>query len=94
MDLLRIIWRDGSGGVTERGLQDMQGVLLQRPGIGNIKRWLLMKENQTSQAKEFSAFLHMRRFALWAHGSHSFALRLGSLGPASICPPATPTGQS
>ena len=37
------------------------GVLQQRTGSLNIKRLLLIKENQTSQVKEFSAFLYMGR---------------------------------
>ena len=36
-------------------------VLQQRTGSLNIKRLLLIKENQTSQVKEFSAFLYMGR---------------------------------
>ena len=36
-------------------------VLQQRPGRQNIKRSLLIKENQTSQIKEFNAFLGMER---------------------------------
>ena len=37
------------------------GVLQQRPGSQNIKRLLLIKENQTSQVNEFSAFLCIGR---------------------------------
>ena len=37
------------------------GVLQQRAGSLNVKRLLLTKENQTSQVKEFSAFLCMGR---------------------------------
>ena len=33
------------------------GVLQQKPGSRNIKRLRLIKENQTSQVNEFSAFL-------------------------------------
>ena len=36
------------------------GVLQQRTGSLNIKRLLLMKENQIAQVKEFSAFLYMK----------------------------------
>ena len=44
-----------------RGNQDIQEFLQQRPGIRNIKRLLLIKENQTSQVKEFSSSLCMGR---------------------------------
>ena len=37
------------------------GVLQQRPGSRNIKRLLLIKENQISQVNEFTAFLCLRR---------------------------------
>jgi len=33
------------------------GVLQQKPGSQNMKRLLLMKENQTCEVKEFRAFL-------------------------------------
>ena len=35
------------------------GILQQKTGSPNIKRWLLIKENQISQVKEFSSFLCM-----------------------------------
>ena len=38
------------------------GVLQQRAGSRNIKRLLLIKENQISQVKEFSTFLCMGRW--------------------------------
>ena len=38
------------------------GVLQQRAGSLNIKRLLLVKENQISQIKEFNAFLCMGRY--------------------------------
>ena len=38
-----------------------RGVFPQRPGSQNIKRLLLIKENQTSQFSEFSPFLRMGR---------------------------------
>ena len=37
-------------------------VLQQRPDRQNIKRSLLIKENQTSQIKEFNAFPGMGRY--------------------------------
>ena len=40
---------------------DTREFLQQRPGSQNIKRLLLIKENQLSQFKEFSAFLCMER---------------------------------
>ena len=44
-----------------RGELGSTEVLQQRAGSWNIKRLLLIKENQISQVKEFSAFLCMRR---------------------------------
>ena len=54
---------DGSDGLlqTGKGKPGHSGDLQQKPGIRNIKRLLLIKENQTSQVKEFSAFLCMGR---------------------------------
>ena len=37
------------------------GILQQKSGSSNIERLLLIKENQTSQVNEFSAFLGMGR---------------------------------
>ena len=42
-------------------------VLQQKPGSQNIKRLLLIKENQTSQVNEFSSFLPMRRCKSLVH---------------------------
>ena len=39
----------------------MQDFLQQKPGSRNIQSLLLIKENQTSQVNEFSAFLCMGR---------------------------------
>ena len=39
----------------------LQRISQQRAGPLNIKRWLLIKENQISQVKEFSNFLHIGR---------------------------------
>ena len=51
----------------KEGSQDIQECLQQRPGSRNIKRFLLIKENQTSQVKEFRPFLCMGRCKVWAH---------------------------
>ena len=56
---LRSLWRTTPK--RQVGGQDIQEFLQQRPGSQNIKRWLLIKENQLSQVKEFSAFLCMER---------------------------------
>ena len=50
----------GLGRGPMAGSQDMQEFLQQRPGSQN-QRLLLIKENQTSQVKEFTAFLSARR---------------------------------
>ena len=50
-------------------------VLEQGAGGLNIKRLLLIKENQISQGKEFSTFLCGGR--VWARGTHSFSAPLG-----------------
>ena len=42
-------------------------VLQERAGSLNTKRLLLIKGSQTSQVKEFSAFLLMGRLRVWAH---------------------------
>ena len=58
-------------------------VLQQRAGSLNIKRVLLVKENQISQIKELSAFLHMGRCK--SLGSlKSFLLYASRLSGASI----------
>ena len=51
--------RDCSKEVTEE--TDIQRVLQQNPDSQTIKRLLLVKENQTSQVNECSAFLCMGR---------------------------------
>ena len=58
--------------------------LQQGSGNLNIKRLLLIKENQISQIMEFSTLLCIRRcISVWAHWNHSFHLRLSCLGPAT-----------
>ena len=52
-------------------------VLQQRAGSLNIKRLLLIKENQISQDKEFSTILRMVR--VLAHWNHSFDMHLSHL---------------
>ena len=59
------------------------GVLQQRADSWNIKKLLLIKENQTSQAKEFSAFLCMGR-----------CKSLGSLQSFLRCAPQLPGARS
>jgi len=58
-------------------------VLQPRAGSLNIKLLSLIKENQISQVKEFSAFLYMRRYKSLGSGNHSFAMHLSYLGPVS-----------
>ena len=55
----QIVLRDCS----ERGEEEPGyiGVLQQRPGSQNMKRLLLIIENEIFQVKEFSAFLCMER---------------------------------
>ena len=48
-------------------------------GSLNVKRLLLIKENQITQAKKFSIFLCMARVC--AHWNHSFDIHLSHLGP-------------
>ena len=55
--------RDCSEEVTEE--TDIQRVLQQNPDSQTIKRLLLVKENQTSQVNECSAFLCMGRARVW-----------------------------
>ena len=54
---------DNSETVLKRqgGSQDMQEFLQQKPGSQNIKRLLLIKNNQISQVNKFSTFLCMGR---------------------------------
>ena len=52
-----------------------------RAGSLNVKRWLLIKENQISQVKEFRSFLLWEDARVWAHWSHSFDMHLSYLGP-------------
>ena len=58
-------WGHSISGSSERPLRRGQGgarryrSLQQRPGSWSMKRLLLIKENQVSQVKEFSAFLCM-----------------------------------
>ena len=54
---LRLLWN--SAPKRQGRSQDTQGVLQQRPGSRNISRLLLIKENQISWVREFSAFLCM-----------------------------------
>ena len=49
----------------------------------NAKSWLLFKENQIPQVKEFSTFLCMGRCKVWAHWKHAFDMCLIYLGPVS-----------
>ena len=50
---------DGSEELLQRGERGpgFVGVLQQKPGSGNIRRELLIKEKQASQINEFSTFL-------------------------------------
>ena len=66
--------RDGSKEVKEES--GYIGVLQQRPGSQNIKRLLLIKENQTSQVNDFTVFLCLGRLRVWAHWNHSFDVHL------------------
>ena len=60
-----IIW-DNSGRLLQRGKgvegsKDMQEFLQQKPSSQNIRRLLLIKNNQISQVNKFSTFLCMGR---------------------------------
>ena len=48
-----------------------------------LEKLLLIKENQISQVREFSAFYVWENTRVWAHLSHFFDVHLSSLGPAS-----------
>ena len=77
---------DHSEGLLLRGkggARIYRSFLQQRLGNRDIKRLLLMKENQVSQVNEFSAFLCMGR--CWSLGSlkYSFDVHLSYLGPVS-----------
>ena len=63
--------------------------------VRNVKRLLLIKENQISRVKEFSVFLckslgslksflwYARDARLWVHWNHCFDMHLSYLGPVS-----------
>ena len=77
-----LLWR-GKGGAG------YIGVLQQKPASRNIKRLLLIKENQTSQVNESSMLFCVREEArVWAHWNHSFEMHLNYLGPVSCFPPS------
>ena len=65
----KIPWTEEPGSLQFMGLQratqlsdfTIFSFLQQRSGSQNIKRLLLIKENQMSQVNEFSVFLHMGR---------------------------------
>ena len=59
-----------------------------KTGSRNIKKLLLIKENQTSQVNEFSAFLCMQRCKSLAQWNHSFDMHLNYLGPVSFFSPS------
>ena len=67
VDILR---NSGPGDSISSNPAGYIGVLYQRAGTLNVQRLSLMKENQISQVKEFSAFLYMGR-----------CMSLGSLKP-------------
>lgn len=69
-----------------RGSQGIKEFLQQRPGGGNIRRLLLIKEKQTSQVTEFRAFLCLGRCEVWAHCSHPFDVHLSPLGLVFLIP--------
>ena len=56
-------------------------VLQQKSGGQNIKRWLI-KENQISQIKKFSAFLCL---GVWAHWNNSFDYASHLSGASILC---------
>ena len=93
MQPLRQLLRDCSEEIKEE--PGYIGVLQQRPGSQNIKISLLVKENQVSQIKEFSAsLLYMWEDAkVWAQWNHSFAMHLSHLGPVFCFSPSwVPSG--
>ena len=85
--------RDCSEEVREK--PEYIGVLQQRPGSQNIKMLLLVKENQVSQIKEFSAFLSYiwEDATVWAQWNHSFDWHFSYLGPVFCFSPSwVPSG--
>ena len=68
---------------AKEGSQKYIEVLQPMASSLNIKLLSLIKENQISQVKEFSAFLYMRRYKSLGSGNHSFAMHLSYLGPVS-----------
>ena len=73
----RLHWR-GKGGPQYKGLFATKTI------NQNIKRWLLIKENQSSQLKEFNAFLYMGDAKVRTHWNHSFDVHLSCLGSGSV----------
>ena len=69
----------------DKGEPGYIGVFATKTKYRNIKGLLLIKENQTSQVKEFSAFLCMGRCKIWAHWNHSFDMYLSYLGASLLC---------
>ena len=78
----QIALRDHSKEVREE--PGCAGVLHQKPGSQNINSLLLIKENQTSQANEFSALLYVQgKASIWAPRNYSFDMHLNHLEPVS-----------
>ena len=81
-----------SPGVSLLALKDCSEEIRREPGyIGvfatktqNIKRLLLIKENQTSQVNEFSTFLYMGRCKSLGSLKSFFDTHLHYLGPVSV----------
>ena len=80
---------------SQRALRDRSKEVSEEPGYiektgsRNLKRWLLVKENQTSQVNKFSVLFHVREDAsVWAHWSHSFDRHLSYLEPVSSFSPS------
>ena len=60
----------------------------QRNHVVEHQKMTANHKKQISQINDFSAFLCMRRFKVWAHWNYSFDMHLNCLGPASCFSPS------
>lgn len=76
----RLLWRGKRGAKKFRNFYNKDQV------VRTSKEYCLMKENQTSQVKEFSAclcFYVWNDMRVWVDGNHSCDMHLSYLGPVS-----------
>ena len=76
----RLLWGGKEGARIYRSFRN------KRPGSWNIKRSLLIKENQISQVKNLMLFYVWEAARVRAHWNHSFDMHLSYLGPVSVSP--------